>query len=71
MQDMIDEALASAGEFADKKVVVDLAKTLETVEVAFEQEVSKRIAQSEAAAASLAQQNSQLMYVVCNVAECV
>lgn len=64
MQDMIDEALASAGEFADKKVVVDLAKTLETVEVAFEQEVSKRIAQSEAAAASLAQQNSQLMAVI-------
>lgn len=64
VQDIIDEALAATGDYADKQVVVNLAKALETMEVAFEQEVSKRVAQSEAAAASLARQNSQLMYVL-------
>ena len=61
MQDLIDEALASQGEFAEKAVVVDLAKGLEELEVAIEKEVAARTSQADASAASLQAQNDKLL----------
>ena len=61
MQDLIDEALASQGKFAEKAVVVDLAKGLEELEVAIEKEVAARTSQADASAASLQAQNDKLL----------